>query len=103
MPNFEDQDNAAYVRRVHDKGLQFDLGTMSRRRLLGVLGGAGALAALAACGTTEASTTTATAAASTGTLTEVESETAGPYPADGTNGPDVRTLDGIVRKDIRSS
>ena len=103
MPNFEDQDNAAYVRRVHDKGLQFDVRTMSRRRLLGVLGGAGALAALAACGTTEASTTTATAAASTGTPAEVESETAGPYPADGTNGPDVRTLDGIVRRDIRSS
>jgi protocatechuate 3,4-dioxygenase beta subunit len=33
----------------------------------------------------------------------VASETAGPYPADGSNGPDVRTLDGIVRKDIRTS
>ncbi|MFI5491393.1 intradiol ring-cleavage dioxygenase [Actinoplanes sp. NPDC051859] len=91
-------ENAAFVRRVHDKGLQFDRQTMSRRRLLAGLGGAGALALLAACGS-KASTSTATA----GTLTEVASETAGPYPADGSNGPDVRTLDGIVRKDIRSS
>ncbi|MFC7274285.1 hypothetical protein ACFQS1_09860 [Paractinoplanes rhizophilus] len=31
-----DPDNAAFVRRVHDKGLRFD-----RRRLLGMLGSAG--------------------------------------------------------------
>jgi protocatechuate 3,4-dioxygenase beta subunit len=36
-------------------------------------------------------------------LAEVASETAGPFPADGSNGPDVRTLDGIVRQDIRTS
>jgi protocatechuate 3,4-dioxygenase beta subunit len=110
MRKAPDKDNAAYVRRVHDKGLRFDMQTMSRRRLLGVLGGAGALAALGACATdsstSTASTATSTAtttSASTASLTEVESETAGPYPADGSNGPDVRTLDGIVRKDIRSS
>jgi protocatechuate 3,4-dioxygenase beta subunit len=109
MRNIQDQDNAAYVRRVHDKGLQFDLQTMSRRRLLGALGGVGTLAALGACATdsstTSSSTTQASTAASatTGSATEVASETAGPYPADGSNGPDVRTLDGIVRKDIRSS
>jgi protocatechuate 3,4-dioxygenase beta subunit len=110
MRKAQDKDNAAYVRRVHDKGLRFDMQTMSRRRLLGVLGGAGALAALGACATdsstSTASTATSTAtttSASTASLTEVESETAGPYPADGSNGPDVRTLDGIVRKDIRSS
>ncbi|WP_233625128.1 intradiol ring-cleavage dioxygenase [Actinoplanes sp. ATCC 53533] len=109
-----DQDNAAYVRRVHDKGLQFDLRTMSRRRLLAAFGGAGALAIVggtAACGSTTdtGSTSTASASASTststaaGTATEVASETAGPYPADGSNGPDVRTESGIVRKDIRKS
>ncbi|UQU66608.1 intradiol ring-cleavage dioxygenase [Couchioplanes caeruleus] len=98
------EDNAAYVRRVHDKGLQFDLRTMSRRRLLAALGGAGALALTGACSTdAEAETTPAASASSGGSLAEVESETAGPYPADGSNGPDVRTLDGIVRKDIRSS
>jgi protocatechuate 3,4-dioxygenase beta subunit len=103
----QDRDNAAYVRRVHDKGLRFDLRTMSRRRLLAGLGGVGALTVLAACGTESGTTTGAGSGASastgTGTLTEVESETAGPYPADGSNGPDVRTLDGIVRTDIRSS
>ncbi|WP_433367447.1 intradiol ring-cleavage dioxygenase [Actinoplanes sp. CA-142083] len=94
MPD-PDLDNAAYVRRVHDKGLSFDLSTMSRRRMLAVLGGAGA--AIAVGGLTGG-------AASAATLEEVESETAGPYPADGSNGPpDVRTLDGIVRRDIRSS
>ncbi|GIF18038.1 protocatechuate 3,4-dioxygenase beta subunit [Actinoplanes tereljensis] len=92
MPD-PDLDNAAYVREVHDKGLRFDLNTMSRRRMLAVLGGAGAVAVTVLSG----------APALADTLEEVESETAGPYPADGSNGPDVRTLDGIVRKDIRSS
>jgi len=106
MPEPQDRDNAAYVRRVHDKGLRFDLRTMSRRRLLAGLGGAGAVAVLAACGAEETTTptgSTATAAASGGAVTEVASETAGPYPADGSNGPDARTLDGIVRRDIRTS
>jgi protocatechuate 3,4-dioxygenase beta subunit len=88
-------DNAAFVRRVHDQGLRFD-----RRRLLAMLGGAGALAALGACSSPDSGSGSAT---SSGGLKEVASETAGPYPADGSNGPDVRTLDGIVRKDIRPS
>ena len=33
----------------------------------------------------------------------IPEETAGPYPADGSNGPDVLTQSGIVRSDIRSS
>lgn len=98
------EDNAAFVRRVHDKGLQFDLRTMSRRRLLAAFGGAGALAIIGGCSTTQAaSTSTASSSVASSSVTEVASETAGPYPADGSNGPDVRTLDGIVRKDIRSS
>jgi protocatechuate 3,4-dioxygenase beta subunit len=113
MRDTQDQDNDAYVRRVHDKGLQFDIQTMSRRRLLSALGGAGALAALGACttdstpattGTAQPSSATVTATATaTGSLTEVASETAGPFPADGSNGPNVRTLAGIVRQDIRTS
>src|SRR5262245_45157855 len=91
----DEPDNAAFVRRVHDKGLRFD-----RRRLL-MLGGAGALAALGACSSSDSSSTSGSTSA--GGLKEVASETAGPYPADGSNGPDVRTLDGIVRKDIRPS
>ncbi|GLY99156.1 intradiol ring-cleavage dioxygenase [Actinoplanes sp. NBRC 103695] len=104
MPNTED--NAAYVRRVHDRGLRFDLRTMSRRKLLAAFGGAGTLAVLAACGDDTPATSASASSpggSSSGPLTEVASETAGPYPADGSNGPDVRTLDGIVRKDIRSS
>jgi protocatechuate 3,4-dioxygenase beta subunit len=100
MPQLPEQDNEAYVREVHDKGLAFDLGTMSRRRMLAVLGGAGALAVaggslIGASGQAEA--------AAAACLEEVESETAGPFPADGSNGPDVRVLSGIVRSDIRSS
>lgn len=33
----------------------------------------------------------------------IPSETAGPYPGDGTNGPNVLTQSGILRSDIRSS
>ena len=95
MPEQDAHDNAAYVREVHDKGLRFDLGTMSRRRMLAAVGGVGAVALV---GSTIISGT-----ANAATLEEVESETAGPYPADGSNGPDVRTIDGIVRKDIRTS
>ena len=93
-------DNAALVRRVHDLGLRFD-----RRRLLTMLGGAGAMAALGACSSADSGSGSGSGSgsASGGGLKEVASETAGPYPADGTNGPDVRTLDGIVRKDIRPS
>ncbi|GAA3914631.1 intradiol ring-cleavage dioxygenase [Actinoplanes auranticolor] len=108
MQDQRDEDNAAYVRRVHDQGLQFDLRTMSRRRLLAAFGGVGALALVggtAACDSAAepASTAGATSTAATGSVTEVESETAGPFPADGSNGPNVRTESGIVRQDIRTS
>lgn len=59
-----------------------------RRRLLGLLGGVGALALLPG-------------AARACTL--IPSETEGPYPGDGTNGPNVLTQSGIVRADIRAS
>ncbi|WP_027341438.1 dioxygenase family protein [Hamadaea tsunoensis] len=91
------EDNDAYVRAVHDKGLKFDLATMSRRRMLAALGGAGLTAAVG--GPLALGDATATAACAT----EVESETAGPYPADGSNGPNVRVLSGVVRNDIRPS
>ncbi|BCY14085.1 intradiol ring-cleavage dioxygenase [Actinoplanes sp. L3-i22] len=93
----QELDNAAYVREVHDKGLAFDLGTMNRRRMLTLIGGTGA--AVVVAGTLVATGGSASAA----TLEEIESETAGPYPADGSNGVDVRTESGIVRSDIRSS
>jgi protocatechuate 3,4-dioxygenase beta subunit len=34
---------------------------------------------------------------------EIPEETGGPFPADGTNGPNILTASGVVRSDIRSS
>jgi len=100
-------------------------GQPSRRQLLALLGGASGLGllALAGCGngtdsaspsggatrsglatTSTTGATTATAAASNATVTSaVPEETAGPYPGDGSNGPDYLGMNGAVRSDIRSS
>jgi protocatechuate 3,4-dioxygenase beta subunit len=92
-----------------DQGLAFDVGTLlSRRRLLGVLGLGAAGLGLAACGASASSTTAASGSSSSGSAaaagtTEIPDETAGPYPGDGSNGPDVLSQSGIVRSDIRSS
>lgn len=73
---------------------------LSRRQLLGFLGGAGALGLLG-CGGGDPSG----ADASTGDprCLRIPEETAGPYPGDGTNGKNALALAGIVRSDIRSS
>ena len=86
------QENARFVRANHDRGLAFDLATMNRRQMLGLSGGA----ALVAAGSL-------VTGANAATDTVIPSETAGPYPADGSNGVDVRVEDGIVRSDITSS
>jgi protocatechuate 3,4-dioxygenase beta subunit len=39
----------------------------------------------------------------TGTCSRIPEETAGPYPGDGSNGPNALAQSGIVRSDIRSS
>ncbi|WP_426975281.1 intradiol ring-cleavage dioxygenase [Pseudarthrobacter sp. O4] len=115
----------------HDRGLEFDLSTLMSRRSLGIFFGAGtAAAALAACtpggsagsgSTTSASPAPTPAAAGTATTTpsasssptltraiaecgvEVPKETAGPFPGDGSNGPNVLAASGVVRQDITSS
>ncbi|MEV6717739.1 intradiol ring-cleavage dioxygenase [Lentzea sp. NPDC051208] len=91
----------------HDRGLQFDLATLiGRRRALTLLGGAGlTLVACAPSTTTATSTTTgSTTTTADGTpLDTIPAETAGPYPGDGSNGPNALTQSGIVRSDIRSS
>ena len=104
----------------HDRGLGFDLSTLvHRRQALKFLGGAAVVAVAAACGSNNnsdsnaASTTSSTAAGSSSTTTSstgtgssttpIPEETAGPFPGDGTNGPNVLTESGIVRRDIRSS
>jgi protocatechuate 3,4-dioxygenase beta subunit len=79
----------------------------SRRQMLGLLGGLGVVVA-AGCGDDGAAAgATATTAASSGAATTscstIPEETAGPFPGDGTNGPNVLTMSGVVRSDIRSS
>src|SRR5437667_11976044 len=101
---------------------------MDRRRVIKLIGSAGLGAGLLAvfgCGddnkpaaqqTTQASTATpgtgtrtptavpatATTAANASCDT-IPEETAGPFPGDGSNGPNVLTESGIVRSDLRSS
>jgi protocatechuate 3,4-dioxygenase beta subunit len=96
----------------HDRGLLFDVQRLvGRRQALAVLGGT-ALAALAGCtastsGTSNASTASSSAAAggtaSAADVDVIPEETAGPYPADGSNGKNVLSESGVVRSDIRSS
>lgn len=94
---------------VDDQGAGFDVATLLGRRRVLQLGGATAAAGvLAACGSTDTTVSASTAstsatAASTGDLAEIPQETAGPYPGDGSNGPDALEESGIVRSDIRSS
>ena len=81
----------------HDLGLSHDLPTIvSRRRALGLLGGAG-LALLAACSGREASR-----AAGGGARPLIPEEARGPFPGD-TPGADVLAESGVVRSDITGS
>jgi len=92
----------------HDHGLKHDMPAMfSRRNTLMTLAGVGAVAAFAgyrSFGQAETLTT-----ASDGSVCVLDaSETAGPYPADGTNakaGQTVNVLDdsGVIREDLRPS
>jgi hypothetical protein len=80
----------------HGDGLHEDLGRLaSRRDALRIFGIGGAATILAGLGATQARAATPTAV--------VPTETAGPYPGDGSNGPDVLDDSGIVRHDIRRS
>jgi protocatechuate 3,4-dioxygenase beta subunit len=105
---------------------------LGRRQVLALFGGAGALAVLGACssksGTSSSSSVATTdfvaasdstspastvpttgapgtAVSGTGSLSgaEIPDETPGPFPGDGTNGPNALTESGVVRTDIRSS
>jgi protocatechuate 3,4-dioxygenase beta subunit len=103
---------------IHDRGLGFDLATLrNRRRALALFGGAG-LAVLAGCSSNGAPTSSVPAATTapgttapgtpaatpgSGNVDAIPQETAGPFPGDGSNGPNVLTESGIVRSDIRSS
>lgn len=114
-------------RQDHDDfgGFHRDLPHLiGRRRLLGLIGAAGAAGVLAACGSSSSGSSATDAAASSSTATsttstasaasttsgvvasagdEIPDETQGPYPADGSNGPNVLTTEGIVRSDLTTS
>jgi protocatechuate 3,4-dioxygenase beta subunit len=93
---------------------------VSRRGALALLGGLGL--AVAGCSgsndsngattkgaSSSTSTTSGATTTTTGTTATVTScsvipeETGGPYPGDGSNGPDVLSENGVVRRDIRTS
>lgn len=77
----------------HREGLHHDLPHLiGRRSALQLMGAAGAGLLL-----------TSPAALAKKATTVVPSETAGPYPGDGSNGPNVLDDSGVVRRDIRKS
>lgn len=105
-PAYEGRLLARPDEEVVDQGASFDLTTLiNRRSVVGAgLVGLGAVA-LAACAPESEPTATSTSTESGDGLPsgEIPDETAGPYPGDGSNGPDVLEQSGIVRSDIRSS
>jgi protocatechuate 3,4-dioxygenase beta subunit len=80
---------------------------LNRRNLLRLLAGAGVVT-LVSCSSSarsasSASRTTAATSPSSDTATPIPEETAGPFPGDGSNGPNVLSESGVVRRDIMSS
>ena len=109
---------------AHDQGPFADLeklqaAVLQRRRALGLLSSAGALALLgcggggsgsgsSSCISTSGGSTGTGSTTSTSSCTLIPEETAGPYPGDGSNTANgaianALALTGIVRSDIRSS
>ncbi|WP_090859621.1 3,4-dioxygenase subunit beta [Nocardioides lianchengensis] len=116
----------------HDLPKIVERNRLGRRGVLSIFGGVGAAAALVACGSDGSSTTISSSASASasagggpggtppdgapggggrmGTESDVEvadgeipEETAGPYPGDGSNGPNVLSESGIVRSDLTTS
>ena len=85
-------------------GLQRDLRMLSRRDVLGALTRATAGLALAplvtACGD---GNDAVTPDAADEMCRRIPSETAGPFPSNGTNGPNILAISGVERRDIRTS
>jgi protocatechuate 3,4-dioxygenase beta subunit len=98
---------------IFDQGLPFDLETLlDRRKLLKLIGYSGLLALVgcssssgddAAGGSASGTAPTTAGGATTEECAVIPEETAGPFPGDGSNGPDVLSQSGVVRSDIRSS
>jgi protocatechuate 3,4-dioxygenase beta subunit len=83
-----------------------DPSLLDRRRALRLLGGAGLGVGLVAASLDLSGVAHAASGADSTTPTateEIPDETGGPFPADGTNGVNALTEDGVVRSDITSS
>ena len=78
------------------------LGAASILPLLGCGTGAEALGSTSADGGS-ASSSSSDGGTAGGSCASIPEETAGPYPGDGSNGPNALALSGIVRSDIRAS
>jgi protocatechuate 3,4-dioxygenase beta subunit len=111
-PTFEGRPLPDPSEPAWDQGLAFDVRTLiDRRRMLKGLGLAGISLGIAACApgagssasASAAGTSSASAIAAAECTTEIPEETAGPFPGDGSNGPDVLNQSGVVRTDITSS
>jgi len=104
-PSYEGRTLPRPDEELVDQGLRFDVDTLlSRRRMLAFLGIGTATLGLAACGGgSSSSTASSSSSGATAAAGEMPDETAGPYPGDGSNGPDVLEQSGIIRSDIRSS
>ena len=106
----------------HDRGLDYDLPRLLHRRgMLKLVAGAGlagaGLITLGACADSESSADTGApqggsrppgggpevSGTSDTANGEIPEETSGPYPGDGSNGANVLSESGIVRRDITSS
>lgn len=124
-----DQGLAAQEEHDDQGGLHRDVPALvGRRDMLRIMGGLSLAGLLAACGVGAGTTTSAmdtpsttgsstagsstTGSSTTGSSTvdvevttgdEIPDETAGPFPADGSNGPNVLEDDDIVRSDITAS
>lgn len=105
-------DDHADAPHLHDRGLVFDLAALDRRDMLKLLGFGGVSAGMfviAGCSPTgssasaAAATAPSTSAADGASCAIIPQETAGPFPGDGSNGPDILSQSGVVRSDIRSS
>ena len=75
--------------------------SIDRRSALRLFAGAGT-AVLAACSSSSKAAVKSALNSST-SCSSIPEETPGPYPGDGSNGPDVLTQAGVVRRDIRNS
>ncbi|HEY1418102.1 MAG TPA: hypothetical protein VGF41_09355, partial [Myxococcaceae bacterium] len=78
--------------------------SLPRRRDVLWLLGAASLYPLLGCGTDAGELGSGSdGGTSSGSCASIPEETAGPYPGDGSNGPNALALSGVVRSDIRAS